>query len=91
MFDGFDAEIDLGAWKLPPVFAWLQREAGLPEAEMLRTFNCGIGMTLVVAKDGVAEVENILSSVGENPIRIGEIFEPEAGGERVVMQGSLGL
>ena len=44
-----------------------------------------------VPKDGVAEVENVLRSVGENPIRIGEIFEPEAGGERVVMQGSLGL
>jgi phosphoribosylformylglycinamidine cyclo-ligase len=83
--------LDLSAFNPPPVFRWLSETGGVSEAEMLRTFNCGIGMTLVVAKDGAAEVENILRSVGENPIRIGEIFEPEAGGERVVMQGSLGL
>ena len=83
--------LDLSTFNPPPVFGWLSETGGVSEAEMLRTFNCGIGMTLVVAKDGVAEVENVLRSVGENPIRIGEIFEPEAGGERVVMQGSLGL
>ena len=73
------------------MFRWLSETGGVGEAEMLRTFNCGIGMTLVVAKDGVAEVETVLSSLGEKTARIGEIFEPEAGGERVVMQGALGL
>jgi phosphoribosylformylglycinamidine cyclo-ligase len=83
--------LDLPAFDPPPVFRWLSKTGGVDEKEMLRTFNCGIGMTLVVARDGVAEVEAVLKSVGENPLRIGEIFEPEAGGERVVMQGSLGL
>ncbi len=83
--------LDLSAFDPPPVFRWLSETGGVDEKEMLRTFNCGIGMTLVVAQDGVAEVETILRSVGENPVRIGEVFEPEAGGERVAMQGSLGL
>ncbi len=83
--------LDLSAFDPPPVFRWLSETGGVDEKEMLRTFNCGIGMTLVVARDGAAEVETILRSVGENPVRIGEIFEPEAGGERVATQGSLGL
>ena len=83
--------LDLSAFEPPPVFRWLSETGGVDEKEMLRTFNCGVGMTLVVARDSVAEVEAILRSVGENPLRIGEIFEPEAGGERVVMKGSLGL
>ncbi|RME14008.1 MAG: phosphoribosylformylglycinamidine cyclo-ligase, partial [Alphaproteobacteria bacterium] len=45
--EGLGAEIDLGAWALPPVFAWLREVGGLDEAEMLKTFNCGIGMVLV--------------------------------------------
>lgn len=83
--------LDLPAFDPPPVFRWLSKTGGVDEKEMLRTFNCGIGMTLIVARDGVGEVENILTSLGEKPVRIGEIFEPEAGGERVVMQGALGL
>lgn len=83
--------LDLSAFDPPPVFRWLSETGSVDEKEMLRTFNCGIGMTLVVAQDSVAEVETILRSVGENPVRIGEVFEPEAGGERVVMRGSLGL
>ena len=43
------AEIDLDAWTLPPVFAWLRQSAGIADAEMLKTFNCGIGLVLVVA------------------------------------------
>ena len=42
--DGLGAEIDLGTWDLPPVFAWLAEKGGLAESELLRTFNAGIGM-----------------------------------------------
>ena len=45
---GVRAEIDLGSWRLPPLFAWLRELGRLPDNEMLRTFNCGIGMILVV-------------------------------------------
>ncbi len=50
--EGLAAEIDLGAFALPPVFAWLQVEARLDQKEMLRTFNCGIGMILIVEPAG---------------------------------------
>ena len=42
--EGLGLEIDLSAWQLPPVFKWLQTRGGIEEKEMLRTFNCGIGM-----------------------------------------------
>ena len=45
------AEVDLGAWELPAVFGWLRDAGGVAEAEMLKTFNCGIGMIAVVAAD----------------------------------------
>ncbi len=41
--DGLDAQVDLGAWTPLPVFGWLSKSAGIAAAEMLRTFNCGIG------------------------------------------------
>src|SRR4029079_12559574 len=46
--DELVAEIDLSSFALPPVFAWLQAKAKLDDAEMLRTFNCGVGMVIVV-------------------------------------------
>jgi len=47
---GCDALIRKAAWPQPPLFAWLQREGGVEEAEMLRVFNCGIGMVIVVGR-----------------------------------------
>jgi phosphoribosylformylglycinamidine cyclo-ligase len=66
------AEIDLGAFALPPVFAWLQKEASLDAEEMLRTFNCGIGMILIV---GPQDVERVLKHLGEEARVIGAIGE----------------
>jgi phosphoribosylformylglycinamidine cyclo-ligase len=54
------AEIDLGAFALPSVFVWLMLEARLDQAEMLRTFNCGIGMVLVVGRRNAARVQKHL-------------------------------
>jgi phosphoribosylformylglycinamidine cyclo-ligase len=76
--DGIAAHVDLGAWQAPPVFGWLQQAGRLDDAEMLRTFNCGIGMILVVAKDRADAVAGLLSAEGESPVRIGEI-EPGRG------------
>ena len=53
---GTRAEIDLGSWRLPPLFAWLRELGSLSDKEMLRTFNCGIGMILVVPPRHKAEV-----------------------------------
>ena len=70
---GTVAEIDLTAVPVPPVFAWIARTGGVAEAEMLRTFNCGIGMVAVVASDAVDAVTRMLEAEGEQVRRIGGI------------------
>src|ERR1700730_5113225 len=64
------AEIDLVACTLPPVFAWLQREGRMDQDEMLRTFNCGIGMIVGVA---ASDVERVLRHLGEETRLIGAL------------------
>jgi phosphoribosylformylglycinamidine cyclo-ligase len=51
-------EVDLGAWRRPPVFDWLQQAGGIEESEMLRTFNCGIGMAVMVREEAADEVKS---------------------------------
>lgn len=65
------AEIDTSAWKLPAVFEWLQEAGNIPTADLRRTFNCGIGMVLVVSKTQAKVVEEALKKAGEKPKRIG--------------------
>ena len=67
---GLAAEIGLGSFTLPPVFQWLQREARLDRGEMLRTFNCGIGMILIVAPQ---DAKRVLRILGEEAMEIGVI------------------
>jgi phosphoribosylformylglycinamidine cyclo-ligase len=76
--DGIAAHVDRGAWVAPPVFGWLRQAGGIDEVEMLRTFNCGIGLVLVVAPDGADAARDALQAAGEAPIRIGEL-EPGRG------------
>jgi phosphoribosylformylglycinamidine cyclo-ligase len=87
--DDIGVRLDLASFDPPPVFGWLAREGGVAEGEMLRTFNCGIGM-IVVAEAGKAnEVEAALRAAGEAPVRVGEIMA--RAGEPVVMAGRLKL
>ena len=74
--DPLAAQIDLGAFALPPVFAWLKREANLDEMEMLRTFNCGIGMIVVV---GASDAARVLASLGPDAYPIGKIVARDKG------------
>ena len=67
------ATVDLGAWAMPPVFAWLQDIAGIETAEMLRTFNCGIGLVLVANPDDATRVREALQDAGEHVYQIGAI------------------
>ncbi|MEM6635116.1 MAG: phosphoribosylformylglycinamidine cyclo-ligase [Pseudomonadota bacterium] len=69
------AEIDLGAWDMPPVFAWLQASGAMDGQEMLKTFNCGLGMALVVAPDAAASVAGMLRDAGETVFQVGHITE----------------
>ena len=76
--EGLGAQIDLGAWSLPPVFKWLATEGGLSQAEMLKTFNAGIGMVLVVAADRADALGAELAAAGESVHHLGHVV-PGAG------------
>jgi phosphoribosylformylglycinamidine cyclo-ligase len=71
------AAIELAAWELPPVFRWLIGQAGMSESEALRTFNCGIGMVLVVDPQAEEAVAAALRREGETVFRIGQLVEEE--------------
>jgi len=67
------ARIDLAKIAVPPVFGWLAQTGGVAEHEMLRTFNCGIGMVVAVAEDEADAVAKVLTETGERVVRIGRI------------------
>ena len=71
--DGVGAVIELGSWTLPPVFRWLADTAGMPGAELLKTFNCGIGLIAVVAADRAAALTGVLQAAGETVTPIGQV------------------
>ena len=78
--EGTTAVLEQRAWPRPEIFDWLQREGGVAEAEMHRTFNCGIGFVLVVAPDDAQRALQVLREQGQSAYRIGEIA-PRAAGE----------
>ena len=80
--DGLGLSIDTSTWKLPPVFDWLQREGNVSPVEMWRTFNCGIGYTVIVARAAAESTIAALEKLGLAARRIGEIV-PARGGEIV--------
>ncbi len=69
------AEVDLDAWELPAVFNWMAETGGIAEAEMLKTFNCGIGMIVVCAADQAEGLEALLADAGETVSRIGTVTD----------------
>ncbi|ARE41621.1 Phosphoribosylformylglycinamidine cyclo-ligase [Rhodovulum sp. P5] len=71
--EGLGAEIDLSAWEMPPVFRWLAETAGMDEAEVLKTFNAGVGMVLAVAPDRAEALTDLLTGAGETVVRIGRV------------------
>ncbi len=68
---GLRARIDGDSWQRPPVFDWLQQQGNIASAEMYRTFNCGVGMVLVVAEGDAARVIDSLKDSGEQAWRLG--------------------
>jgi len=83
--EGLRAEIDLDAWDLPPVFRWLAETGGMAEAELLKTFNAGIGMVAVVPAARAEEAARILRDGGETVHVIGRIGE----GSDLIYRGAL--
>jgi len=80
--EGLGIVIDSSRWPLPPLFDWLMREGAVPLAEMWRTFNCGIGYTLLVAPRDETAVGAALEAAGLRHWRIGDVVAAGAG-ERV--------
>jgi len=72
---GLGLELDLSAWSLPAIFQWLQTRGGIEEKEMLRTFNCGIGMVLVVDKNSAGEISAALQRAGEAVYPLGRVID----------------
>ena len=82
--------IDLPALTVLPVFKWLAAEGDIAELELLRTFNCGVGMIAIVKREAVQQVKDILRQGGETLSLLGDVIEAE-GDERVVYDGHLEL
>lgn len=72
------AEIKKGSWVMPPLFTWLQAQGNIVDAEMYKTFNCGIGMAVIVAKEHVLAAKAQLESAGETVFEIGLIRAQQA-------------
>ncbi len=88
---GFGARVDLANVPVSPVFRWLAATGGIAEPEMLRTFNCGIGMVAVVEAGRDEAVADVLAGAGENVVRLGEIVPVAADAPRVAYSGHLAL
>jgi phosphoribosylformylglycinamidine cyclo-ligase len=76
---GLEAMLSAQTWQRPPVFDWLQKAGSIPPEEMYRTFNCGIGMTIVVAAEHTDKAMTVLRTAGERPVIIGEVRRGDAG------------
>ncbi|WP_321446714.1 phosphoribosylformylglycinamidine cyclo-ligase [uncultured Cohaesibacter sp.] len=75
--DGLAAHLDLAAVTPPPVFGWLQKLGGVADKEMLRTFNCGVGMIIVAEPDKADAVIATLGEAGEAPFKLGTLADRE--------------
>lgn len=72
--EGLDAEIDLGSWAPSPVFGWLARSSGIAVLEMLRTFNCGIGLIVVAEPEKANDIIAAFTGAGESALVIGRLI-----------------
>ncbi|HVV27229.1 MAG TPA: phosphoribosylformylglycinamidine cyclo-ligase [Rhizomicrobium sp.] len=88
--EGLDAEVDLSAIAVPPVFRWLAKEGGIAEAEMLRTFNCGIGLVAVTDEKHAGLVIDAFQGAGDRAARIGRLV-PGGTESKVIYRGALQL
>ena len=76
---GLMAEIQKNSWTLPPLFQWLQAQGNISDVEMHKTFNCGIGMVIIVAQENVTAATKLLSDVGEQVFTLGKIRAQNTG------------
>lgn len=70
---GLTAEIKAGSWAMPPLFHWLKAQGNIADHELYKTFNCGIGMAVIVAKEHAMAAQQLLKDAGETVFEIGVI------------------
>jgi len=87
---GLSARIDLAHVPVAPVFKWLASEGGIAQSEMLRTFNCGLGMIVIASPEDAAAVAEAFTRAGERTVSIGEVVRA-VGEPRVAYDGKLDL
>ncbi len=85
--EGFGVWISAESWPIPAIFKWLAEKSNLCSSELARTFNCGIGMTVIVAKEDADMISKLLTDAGETVYRIGEV-EKNLSDNRVTLQGT---
>ncbi len=83
--DGTQAIIDTKAWQRPAIFDWLQEKGNINHKEMHLTFNCGVGMTLVVAQEEAKKAVEFLNNAGETAWQIGHIESASSHEDRVIL------
>jgi len=89
--DGLGVRIDGTNWNAAPVFAWLRDQGGVSETEMARTFNCGIGMAVIVDRNAAGSVSESLTAAGETVFGIGEVVSDSASAVHIEnLQAALG-
>jgi phosphoribosylformylglycinamidine cyclo-ligase len=79
MPEGCRAAVDYEAWDRPPIFNLLQEKGDVPEADMRRTFNLGVGLVAIVRADALDDARERLDAVGETPVRIGRVEATRGG------------
>ena len=75
---GLTAEVRAGSWTMPPLFSWLQAQGNVTDDEMYRTFNCGIGMAVIVSQQNAEAARALLAAEGEQVWAIGHIRRQQA-------------
>ena len=83
--EAVSAIVDTASWVAPPVFAWIREHGEVDAAEMARTFNCGIGMVVIVAKADAATAKLHLQASGEHVFTIGEVRTRLAGEAQTIV------
>lgn len=85
--EGSCAVIDAASWERPAIFEWLQEKGNVIESEMLRTFNCGVGMVVCVAEEKTEEALQLLDEAGETAWRLGRIEATTGTPEVIIING----
>lgn len=83
--DSLTAELRAGSWPVPPVMQWVQQQGGIEPAEMVRVFNCGIGMVVVAAAEHAEAIAAHLTAQGERVYEIGRIRDRQPGEDQTLI------